>query len=687
LEGKTDVNDGKWHYIVGVYDGSKKYLYVDGKLDASASASDISVTKDPVEIGANNGGRNFNGLIDEVRIWNVARTATDIVNNMNIVLTGKENGLVAYYKFDDSSGTWLYDYTKHGNTGKLHNMNNSNWVPSRWGAAPKVNTTEVSNVDGTTAEVSGRIISEETSPVTAKGVVWGTTNNPTLQDHLGITDEGGDTTSFISKLTGLSDTTVYYARAYATNNIGTGYGEVKSFTIMSPPPTMIPPGNALKFDGTGYVTLPNNSNFDFTHAMTVAAWIKITNPKPYFSDRSRLSIVTKGNKSWKLERTELTSTVDFDTRDIYGYEHFLGGKTNVSDGKWHYVVGVIDGSKKYLYVDGKLDAEGYSDKILNTAAPVEIGANSVGFYAFNGLIDEVRIWNVARTATEIVHNMHKELTGKEKGLVAYYKFDNSSGTWLYDYTGHDNVGKLHNMNNSNWVASGWRAVPKVNTTEISNVGATTADVSGRISSEGASPIMAKGVVWDTTNNPTLQDHLGISDEGGDTTSFTSKLSGLSDTTVYYARAYATNNSGTAYGAAKLFTTMSPPPTMVPPGNALKFDGTGYVVLSHTSNFDFTHAMTVAAWIKVNAFTKDWQAIVTKGGGSWRLQRYGSTNHIDFGVKIGLNISYDLYLYVDGKLDASRSYPGNISITNSRVEIGANNDGSNFDGLIDGTNRQ
>jgi len=156
-----------------------------------------------------------------------------------------------------------------------------------------------------------------------------------------------------------------------------------------------------------------------------------------------------------------------------------------------------------------------------------------------------------------------------------------------------------------WVTSGWPAQTEltVNTTEISNVGATTADVSGSISFEGSSPVTAKGVVWDTTNNPTLQDHLGITNKGGDTTSFTSKLSGLSDTTVYYVRAYAVNSQDTAYGAVKSLITMSPPPTMVPPGNALKFDGTGYVTLPNESNFDFTHAMTVAAWIKVNAFTR------------------------------------------------------------------------------------
>jgi len=108
LEGKTNVNDGKWHYVAGVFDGSKKYLYVDGKLDTV-----VNVT-------------------GEVRIWNVARTQAEILDNTNNVLSGHETGLVGYYKFDMPSGTWLYDHTGNGNTGRLHNMSNSDWVTSGW---------------------------------------------------------------------------------------------------------------------------------------------------------------------------------------------------------------------------------------------------------------------------------------------------------------------------------------------------------------------------------------------------------------------------------------------------------------------------------------------------------------------------------------------------------------------------
>ena len=72
---------------------------------------------------------------------------------------------------------------------------------------------------------------------------------------------------------------------------------------------------------------------------------------------------------------------------------------------------------------------------------------------FNGQMDDVRFWNVARTGAQIQANMNSELVSNEPGLVAYYKFNSSSGTTVTDSAGSDNNGTLTNMTNSNWVAS------------------------------------------------------------------------------------------------------------------------------------------------------------------------------------------------------------------------------------------
>jgi hypothetical protein len=79
--GKTDVNDGHWHHVTGVYDQEKIYLYIDGSLDASAAApGTIRVNEEPVYIGENSQMTNrfWNGTIDDVRIYNYALSAEKI---------------------------------------------------------------------------------------------------------------------------------------------------------------------------------------------------------------------------------------------------------------------------------------------------------------------------------------------------------------------------------------------------------------------------------------------------------------------------------------------------------------------------------------------------------------------------------------------------------------------------------
>jgi len=79
--GSTNVNDGHWHHVAGVYDQEKLYLYIDGSLDASAEVSGtIRVNDEPVYIGENAQmpNRFWNGLIDDVRIYSYALSTEEI---------------------------------------------------------------------------------------------------------------------------------------------------------------------------------------------------------------------------------------------------------------------------------------------------------------------------------------------------------------------------------------------------------------------------------------------------------------------------------------------------------------------------------------------------------------------------------------------------------------------------------
>jgi hypothetical protein len=145
--------------------------------------------------------------------------------------------------------------------------------------------------------------------------------------------------------------------------------------------------------------------------------------------------------------------------------------------------------------------------------------------------------------------------------------------------------------------------------------------------------------------------------------------------------------------------------------ALLFDGKGdYVHLANESNFDFTGEVTVTAWIKVNQFDKEWQAIVTKGDSAWRLQRHQGTSALEFactGLQVpggspygglygnkpvndgkwhlvaGIYDSEKMYIYIDGIVDVSQPASGAIATNDQPVFIGENAEmtGRFWNGLI------
>jgi hypothetical protein len=145
--------------------------------------------------------------------------------------------------------------------------------------------------------------------------------------------------------------------------------------------------------------------------------------------------------------------------------------------------------------------------------------------------------------------------------------------------------------------------------------------------------------------------------------------------------------------------------------ALAFDGDGdYVDLGKDPALDITNQITVSAWIKVDAFDRQWQTIIAKGDSAWRLQRDRNNNTLEFacnslvvpGTRWGkvsgiadvndgrwhhVAGTYDgsqICLYVDGKLDISSTASGTIIINDQPVYIGENSEQSNrfWNGLID-----
>jgi len=98
-------------------------------------------------------------------------------------------------------------------------------------------------------------------------------------------------------------------------------------------------------------------------------------------------------------------------------------------------------------------------------------------------------------------------------------------------------------------------VSVIKTDTVTNIYATTALSGGIISDEGGAPVTARGVCWSTETDPTISDSRSTNGTGSG--QFTATMTGLTPSTNYYVRAYATNSVGTAYGKSRSFAT-SPP---------------------------------------------------------------------------------------------------------------------------------
>ncbi len=161
-------------------------------------------------------------------------------------------------------------------------------------------------------------------------------------------------------------------------------------------------GKALVFDGNdAYVNLGKNPKFDISNQITVAAWIKVN-----AFDKKWQTIIAKGDSSWRLQRNAGKDTLQFSCTGLpvpgSGFGS-INGKTNVNDGQWHHVTGTYDSSIISLYIDGRQDVSADVKGLIKTNdREVYIGENVEKPERFwNGLIDDVRVYNYALDADEI----------------------------------------------------------------------------------------------------------------------------------------------------------------------------------------------------------------------------------------------------------------------------------------------
>lgn len=239
----------------------------------------------------------------------------------------------------------------------------------------------------------------------------------------------------------LSVNSTYYVKVSALNSYSYVLSSEISFTTAQPESA----GFALTFDGVDdYITIPDTSTLDITASITLEAWVKfntighnwIIGKDPYNTAYQLFADTYSGN--------EFIFQINSDAQA-------KGGTPAV--GVWTHVAGTYDGANLKLYVNGELVATTpYSTPITATSGPLKIGAfDYLGtpWYPMNGSIEEVRIWNTARTQKEIRENMHRSLTSAVN-LTAYFKLNEGAGTLT---TGTFNAYSGTLMNSPSWSAS------------------------------------------------------------------------------------------------------------------------------------------------------------------------------------------------------------------------------------------
>jgi uncharacterized protein (TIGR02145 family) len=394
---------------------------------------------------------------------------------------------------------------------------------------PSVTTSTISSITPFTATTGGNVSYDGGAAVTARGVCYSTTANPTITDS--ITTDGTGTGTFASSITGLTAGTIYYVRAYATNSIGTSYGNELSF--FTPSGETIPDvdGNVYNIITIGtqtwmaenLKTTKYNDNSDIPLVEDAVTWGALSSPGYCWNNNDSAA-----------------------NKDSYGalYNWYTVNTNKLCPTGWH-----VPSDEEWKTLEMYLgmtkesaDLEGWrgtdqGTQLKNTSGWYSggNGTNTSGFSSlpgglrygygdFNGLGRLGEWWSSTEYGT---------------GSPWYRLLDRSNGSVLRYYDDKQQGASVRCLQYEGPV------LPTVSTTFATSITQTTAISGGNITNEGGAVVTARGVCWSTLPNPTITNNKTTDGEG--TGKYTSSITGLTVSTTYYVRAYAINNDGINYG--------------------------------------------------------------------------------------------------------------------------------------------
>ena len=398
----TDVRDA-WHHVAGVYTGTEFEIYVDGaRENHQASSGTMKTNIGDLYMGAQPTlGQFHRGMMDEARIWNAALNDTQIRQMMNREVHGggfaaglMPSSLAGYWRFNQTEGAAAPDLSENYNYAALK------------GATGMATAGSATTLTDSTASWTNDALAGNTLRIT---------------DGTGIGQERliASNTATVITVSEVWDTIPAADSEYALLPTWVVSGAILGG-----------PGNGLEFDGTDdYVDIPYTAELGIGDEITIEASIC-----PRTTSAGPMAIVAH-----RPAGSGATDHVFIVYDDQIRYLCYAGSwhtfmQAGLEANTWsHVAVSVTSSREVSLYIDGvRHDAGSYSGTLTQTTHDWYIGKDTEVSDWFEGLIDEVRIWNVARSEAQIFQRMYAELDGGESGLAAYYRFDRADGVTVPD---------------------------------------------------------------------------------------------------------------------------------------------------------------------------------------------------------------------------------------------------------------
>jgi autotransporter-associated beta strand protein len=510
VSGTTNLNDGTWHFVAMTVNNGTKTLYCDGAVDAILSGSSSwsgSGTGSQLWIGGAAAGADsqvgFNGLIDDVSVFNRALSLGEITNLMAGV-KATSPALPASANVVIGSGATLLLDTASQTIGSLSGSNSSSVLLAGTGSTAFTFGNTSNTIFAGSISGNGSVTKNGAGSVTLSGI--NTYSGATIINS-GIVKFGqSDNTNYVASLGPLLwfnfDQGVDLIDGVVTN-LGSG-GSVMN-GILNGNASITGSGrygSALSLDGASDLEIDNEvTPLDCNatgSSWTYALWIKTSTAGAVFG--------YQGDGTWSGGATTFYlnnngTSAGTKAGGVRNGDGWLTGSTTLNNNAWHFVAITVSGGVKTIYVDGHVDAQ---TGTTTWTAPAMTYANqfligdtpdtSDGGASFVGLIDEVYLFNRALSQTEIANIMSNQSVDKLGSVIGQLPATspvNLASSATLDLTGTSQaVASLSDTGGSGGTITNSSVIPATLTLESS----ATNSFSGKISdvSSGSISLVKRG---------------------------------------------------------------------------------------------------------------------------------------------------------------------------------------------------